>query len=345
MEYIKGLLSVCCTCYNHEKYIKECIESIWNNDYKDIEIIVIDDGSKDRSVKVLKELRLKSPCRFEIIEQENTHNIGLNFNRTIDKARGEFITFMSLDDYYCKNAFLEKINYMNENKNNAFCVSKTVNKIVNGKYTEGALSDRFDNITTDKLCEMEYKNGTFAIQGNIFRREIIDKVNGFDEDIYGDDIVVRTKVLQYIQRNKEWNFKFFDNPSFVYRLHNSNYSSNLKSMTNIYLDCYDRYWADKPYPAFVIDFLLIFFLKSKFDDFYPIFLKHPKALQMIYSNKKLMKQFKNKLNDKYNILSGIRDLFLRKEYLSLNRIRYVVLNLLKLNFKTDIKKVIYEKRI
>ncbi len=338
MEYIKGLLSFCCTCYNHEKYIKECIESIWDNDYKDIEIIVIDDGSSDKSVEILKELRLKSPCRFEIIEQANTHNIGLNFNRTISKARGEFITFMSLDDYYCKDAFLDKVNFLMENPKNAFAISKYAHKLINNKFVEGKLTDKFDNITSiDILCEVEYKEGTFALQGNIFRREIIDKVNGFDEDIYGDDIVLRTKVLQYIQKNREWNFKFFDNPSFVYRLHNTNYSSNLKSMANIYLDCYDKYWANKPYPTFITDFLLIFFLKSRFDDFYPIFLKHTRALQMVYSNKKLMKQFKNKLNDKYNIFSKINNFILRKEYLSLNRVRYVLMNSIKINFKINIK--------
>ena len=49
MEYVKGLLSICCTCYNHEKYMGDFVNSVWNNDYKNVEIIVIDDGSQEKS--------------------------------------------------------------------------------------------------------------------------------------------------------------------------------------------------------------------------------------------------------------------------------------------------------
>ena len=167
MEYVKGLLSICCTCYNHEKYIEECIESIWKNDYKNVEIIVIDDGSTDNSVEVLKRLQAKSPCRFEIITQANTHNIGLNMNRTIAKAQGEFITFMSCDDYYTSNAFSAKMNAMLLNKNIAFCLSLAVETLKykrNKPIYKMAYETRFNSETSiHEMCELEYNEGTFAI--------------------------------------------------------------------------------------------------------------------------------------------------------------------------------------
>ena len=49
----KKLISFCCLSYNHENYIEQCIRSIWNQNYKNIEILALDDGSKDNSVSIL----------------------------------------------------------------------------------------------------------------------------------------------------------------------------------------------------------------------------------------------------------------------------------------------------
>ena len=53
---MKDLISIICTSYNHAEFIRETIESIWHQDYKNIEIIVVDDGSKDETPKISKEL-------------------------------------------------------------------------------------------------------------------------------------------------------------------------------------------------------------------------------------------------------------------------------------------------
>jgi alpha-1,3-rhamnosyltransferase len=76
-----GLISFCCVSYNHEKFIERYLESIWNlesiwtQDYKNIEIIVVDDGSTDESVKVLESLKSKSPFPLKILTQQNTGNV------------------------------------------------------------------------------------------------------------------------------------------------------------------------------------------------------------------------------------------------------------------------------
>ena len=94
------LLSVCCVSYNHEKFIPKCLESIWNQDYKNIEIVVVDDGSSDNSVNILENLKSKSPFPMTILTQQNTGNIGKNFNRAINSAKGKFIAFISCDDFF-----------------------------------------------------------------------------------------------------------------------------------------------------------------------------------------------------------------------------------------------------
>ena len=76
MSGTKNLLSICCLVYNHAPFIKDNIESIWNSDYNNLEIIVVDDGSKDESSDILKNLQKVSPYPMTIILQKNTGNVG-----------------------------------------------------------------------------------------------------------------------------------------------------------------------------------------------------------------------------------------------------------------------------
>lgn len=59
------LLSVCCLSYNHEQYIEKCIKSIWNQNYDNIEILALDDGSSDGSINILNSLKGSQPCTNE----------------------------------------------------------------------------------------------------------------------------------------------------------------------------------------------------------------------------------------------------------------------------------------
>ncbi len=111
------LLSVCCVSYNHEKFIPKCLESIWNQDYKNIEIIVIDDGSSDNSVSILENLKSKSPFPMTILTQANTGNIGKNFNRAINSAKGKFIALISCDDFFYENMASSQIDIFEKNEN------------------------------------------------------------------------------------------------------------------------------------------------------------------------------------------------------------------------------------
>lgn len=335
MELVKGLLSICCTCYNHEKYIEDCIKSIWRNDYKNVEIIVIDDGSQDKSVEILERLKTESPCPFTVIAQENTHNIGLNCNRAISKAKGEFVTFMSTDDYYTDDAFSTKLNIMNDDGKIAFTASKNVYLLAkDGKITletpdEGRVLS--NDMTIDQLCNREYEQGTVAVQGNVFRREIIDAVGGFDEDITGDDIIIRTKVLQYMQKNRDWKFTFIDQPAFYYRKHEGQYSTNWKAMAGILLDAYDRYWGDSPYPEHVKGAVFKFIKNGELQDIAEILSRHPRAFRYVCNDEMLLRCFYDSCKKdlrKRNKFSWIY----RKDKIG-KKTKLVLFNCIKINIK------------
>ena len=90
---ISGMVSFLCLCYNHSKYIKECLESILSQNLPSFEIIVLDDGSTDDSVGILRDFKNAHSCNMRIISQNNTGYIGLNFNRLIAAANGDFSLF------------------------------------------------------------------------------------------------------------------------------------------------------------------------------------------------------------------------------------------------------------
>ncbi len=103
------LVSVIIPTYNREKYIKDAVESVLNQTYKNIEVIVVDDGSTDNTQDVIKEI-IEKDDRVKYIYQENQGS-GSARNRGIQEANGEFIAFLDSDDAYLPYA-VERIVYL-----------------------------------------------------------------------------------------------------------------------------------------------------------------------------------------------------------------------------------------
>ena len=95
-------VSVIIPIYNSEKYLKRCIDSVINQTLKEIEIICINDGSKDNSVQILNNYSKKDD-RIIIINQENS-GPGVARNNGIEHSNGDYIFFLDSDDYISKNA-------------------------------------------------------------------------------------------------------------------------------------------------------------------------------------------------------------------------------------------------
>ena len=92
-------ISVVTASYNYENYIKETIESVLAQTYTDWEMIIVDDGSKDNSVEVIKSYCEKD-SRIELYQHENAVNKGLveTVKLGIEKASGEWLVFLESDD-------------------------------------------------------------------------------------------------------------------------------------------------------------------------------------------------------------------------------------------------------
>ena len=93
----KDLISIIVPVYNAEKYLAKCLESLISQTYKNIEIILIDDGSKDESEKICQTYCAKD-ARIIVKKQKNAGASSAR-NRGVDLAKGKYILFVDADDY------------------------------------------------------------------------------------------------------------------------------------------------------------------------------------------------------------------------------------------------------
>ena len=94
--------SIVIPVYNVEKYIKRCLDSVFNQSFKDFEVIVVNDGTKDNSMDIVENYDVK------IITQKN-QGLSVARNTGVKKAKGEYIIFLDSDDYIEKD-LLKNIN-------------------------------------------------------------------------------------------------------------------------------------------------------------------------------------------------------------------------------------------
>ena len=112
-EYGMDLISVIVPVYNVEAYIAKCIESIQNQSYQHLEIILVDDGSTDDSGDICDQYAAYDD-RIKVIHQENG-GISAARNTGIETANGDYITFVDSDDYIAPNMYEDMLNILKDN--------------------------------------------------------------------------------------------------------------------------------------------------------------------------------------------------------------------------------------
>ncbi|MFM2783293.1 MAG: glycosyltransferase family 2 protein [Lactococcus lactis] len=100
---MENKVSIVVTCYNHEKYIEQCLRSIFAQTHKDIELIVINDGSEDNSEKIIRETLKDSPYLESYFFSTANHGVSSARNFGLEKITGKFLLYIDSDNYIDKN--------------------------------------------------------------------------------------------------------------------------------------------------------------------------------------------------------------------------------------------------
>ena len=196
--------SVIIPVYNVEKYINRCLKSILSQHYNDLEIIVIDNGSTDRSGSIC-DIYANEYANFSVYHIEN-HGVGSARNFGLSKARGEFIYFVDSDDYLVGNLFAEfedkltpdldllVFSYYNSFEQEMTEKNRT-KKILpyNGSYDKYDFSKIFKDLF---LSDMLY-----TVWNKLYRREFLIENNiSFEKYELGEDVRFNLDVYHKVNK-------------------------------------------------------------------------------------------------------------------------------------------------
>ncbi|WP_299893231.1 glycosyltransferase [uncultured Ruegeria sp.] len=246
--------SVVCLTYNHARFSAAAIESIAQQTYPNIEIIVVDDGSTDGNDEIVDIALKTSGLPYKFIRQKNTGKIAANLNRGLQATTGDYVSMFSLDDILLPDCIASKMETLAVDPNLAFVVN-SCHSVVNddGQVIQPLCKFNLyglDVTTPDELLEIEFqKIGAFFMQGGVFRSDVINEIGGYDEDLQGDDLIIRTKIFRYMQRHSELSFKIVHEPQFKYRTHNNNIHADRWRQVDLILEWRNRYFPDRRMPS------------------------------------------------------------------------------------------------
>lgn len=226
------LVSVIVPVYNHQQYIVECLDSILEQSYKNIEVIIIDDGSIDDSVKVINEyISDKQLNIFKLYTQSN-QGVCKTLNRGVTLAKGDFITICASDDILVSDSISARLDYLVNNED------------LLGVIGDALLIDSDSNIVDSSAMQKLYRANYNRLVHNIVYEQVLnwsvvgptfmckkclyDVIGLYDEKLLVED---RDFYLRLLAINK---LGFIEKSVAGYRIHLNNTSrKSIKSIANI----------------------------------------------------------------------------------------------------------------
>ena len=199
-------LSVIVPVYNVEKYIKKCLDTLTNQTLKDIEILVINDGSPDNSQKIIDKYVKKHKNIKSYIKENGGLSDARNYG--IEKAKGEYIAFVDSDDYISENMY--EVMYNKAKEKDYDMVVCNLNYVYDDKIVKAYSNIKED--TTDIKRTM--LNIYPSAWNKIFKRDLFDSGIKFKKNVWFEDVefiyrllpsvksigVVDNHFYQYVQR-------------------------------------------------------------------------------------------------------------------------------------------------
>ena len=261
---MRDLITVIINVYNGEKFINKCIDSIINQTYKKIEILIINDGSTDNTLKIIKKYRDK---RIRIITTENK-GLSMSRNIGIENAKGEYLYFIDSDDYIESNT-IEYLYNLNKNNNTLISTCKSIDVynydvLIKNKKEEIDILSRKDML----LKILLWQNRTEALWNKLIKKELLNNLR-FEERIINDiafthKLIINTDKISYSNQIKYYHLIHYGNISIRKR-------ENLDRVEDLYKVIIERYnYIKDLYPDFeynelgIIDGITrLYYTKSK----------------------------------------------------------------------------------
>lgn len=227
---MESKVSVIVPIYNVEKYLKECVDSILKQSYKNIEVLLIDDCGTDNSGEIAKNYE-KQDKRCIYIRREKNGGLSAARNTGIKNATGEYLSFIDSDDWVDKDFIRNMLEgIVNDDAEIAICDYWMVD---DRKKNKGNSLVQIDNNSSQKEKIAYIRNHAWT---KMFRKDFWDKCGlMFPEDIKrGEDMGITIPLLTFAKK-----ISIINEPLYYYRQRN-NSLSNQKENERIDLSFYDK---------------------------------------------------------------------------------------------------------
>lgn len=235
----KTLVSVVIPCYNHEDFVQASIQSVINQTYENIELIIIDDGSKDGSIAKIEEMTKLCEQRFVNFEFRSRPNKGLSatLNEAIEWCQGEYYSGIASDDVILSHKLKVQVEFLNSH-HNVLAVFGGVQHI-----------DENDKIIATSLSKSRYYDFKRIIMHKfdlpavtqLIRLQALKETGGYDSSIILEDWYM------WLKLTKHGSIYYMSEIFALYRQHDNNISKDSEKMKQGRLDVLSFFKDSKYY--------------------------------------------------------------------------------------------------
>ncbi|RAV99094.1 glycosyltransferase family 2 protein [Pseudochryseolinea flava] len=210
------LVSVICLCFNHERFVREALRSVFQQTYPNIQIIIVDDASTDQSMDVIRNV-VGSNADVQIVSLDRNIGNCAAFNRGLALARGKYIIDFATDDVMHFDRIAHQVAFF-ESHDDSWGVNFTDATYIDpdGKF----IRDHFDYLLEKKLL-MAVPEGdvyttvlsTYFIPSPtmMIRKSVLDELNGYDESLAYEDFDF------WVRASRNYKFSFLNERSTLIR--------------------------------------------------------------------------------------------------------------------------------
>lgn len=205
------LVSVICLCFNHEKFVTETLQSVLNQTYNNIELIILDDCSQDNSINEIEQW-LKNNPKVVFIKNDNNLGVTRSFNKALNFTKGDYIIDLAADDVLLTNCIeLQLKTFYDSDVKNLGAVYGNAELIdENGNFISYYFPvDKSKNVIEKRETGNVY-NSILAGGNSIcsvtamYKKEVYKQLNGYDENLMYEDLDF------WIRASRIFNFDFID---------------------------------------------------------------------------------------------------------------------------------------
>jgi glycosyltransferase involved in cell wall biosynthesis len=214
--------------YNHELYIEEALQSVINQTYKNIEFIILNDGSTDSTAEIIEKFINNNQGKNVQFVNKQNEGVCKTMNMGLAMATGDYVAFLASDDKWIENKLEVQLAFMENNKNIGLVCSDAyftkLNLDTNLKWSNYKVGmDRYfkKGIQKCNMHEVLLSRPLLCAVTVMLRREIFNEVDYFDEQLPGEDTDMWLRVA------RKYPIGYIDQPLAYYRMHGANISNNI----------------------------------------------------------------------------------------------------------------------